>query len=68
MVKRKLSQRKQRPVPQNCEFCHQKKNPDFREVEVLRKYITERGKIMSKDRTGLCSKHQSRLATAIKRA
>lgn len=42
--------------------------PDFREVEVLEKYVSERGKILGKDITGLCAKHQLRLARAIKRA
>jgi len=67
MVRRKI-QEKARKVKTNCPFCREKKSPDFREVEVLKKYITERGKILGKDVTGLCNKHQLRLAREIKRA
>ena len=35
---------------------------------MLRRYVTERGKIRSRRKTGTCAKHQRRLAVAIKRA
>ncbi len=59
---------KRKPVKKNCPFCREDKNPDYKETEVLRKYISERGKILGKDRTGLCLKHQKRTAMAVKRA
>ncbi len=68
MIKRKPFLRKLRPVPTNCPFCHSKTNPDFRQAEVLRNHVSERGKIIGKDRTGLCTKHQARMTVAIKRA
>lgn len=55
-------------VVKNCIFCKEKKNPDFLEYEILTKYTTERGKILSRARTGLCSKHQRRVTQEIKRA
>ena len=55
-------------VPRNCQFCKEKKDPDFRDVAVLSKYISERGRIIGKDRSGVCAKHQRRLAKAIKQA
>lgn len=51
-----------------CPFCEDKKNPDYKDLEELKKYITERGKIVSRERTGVCAKHQRQLTTAIKRA
>lgn len=60
--------RKLRPVEKNCPFCQKKFDLDFKQPEILRKYISERGKIFGKDRTGLCSKHQRRTAREIKRA
>jgi small subunit ribosomal protein S18 len=51
-----------------CFFCKEKKNPDFMEYEILKKFISERGKIQSRQRTGVCSKHQRKLTTAVKRA
>jgi len=60
--------RKLKPVPRDCVFCQKGNNPYFLDTELLEKYITERGKILGRDRTGLCSKHQRRLAVQIKRA
>ena len=52
-----------------CSFCIDKiKAIDYKDSEKLRKYITDRGKIAPRRRTGTCAKHQRILATAIKRA
>lgn len=58
--------KKRRKKP--CYFCENKTNPDFRDAELLRKYMTERGKIMTQRASGCCSKHQRALAKAIKRS
>jgi len=53
----------------DCFFC--KKNSqeiDFKDVRTLRRFISGLGKIRPKKRTGVCSKHQRKLARAIKRA
>jgi len=68
MLKSKLFRRKLRPVATNCPFCRQKISPDFKEVNVLKTYISERGRIIGKDRTGLCSRHQRQVSVEIKRA
>ena len=60
--------RKLRPVPTNCPFCAAKTNPDYKDAAMLGKYVTERGKILGRARTGLCAKHQRRVEQAIKRA
>lgn len=51
-----------------CGFCQEKKEIDYKEVERLKRFVTERGKIFSRGRSGLCQKHQRRMAGAIKRA
>ncbi len=52
-----------------CQFCADKtESIDYKDVEKLRKYITERGKILPKRGTGTCSMHQREVARAIKRA
>ena len=52
-----------------CHFCKQGiKEIDFKNTELLRRFISGLGKIKPKKRTGLCSKHQRMLAKAIKRA
>ncbi len=49
-------------------FCMDKKEPDYKNVELLRQYISERGKIISRERNGNCAKHQRRMTAAIERA
>ncbi len=52
-----------------CSFCVDKIDYiDYKEYSRLRKYITERGKILPRRITGNCAKHQRQLTTAIKRA
>lgn len=40
----------------------------YKDVELLRRYLTDRGKIRPRRQTGLCARDQRRLATAVKRA
>lgn len=57
-----------RPVRQ-CAFCVSKTAVvDYKQVDVLRPYITEQGKIRPRRQTRLCAKHQRKVARAIKRA
>ena len=52
-----------------CIFCVDKVTEiDYKDVQKLRKFITESGKIAPRRSTGVCAKHQRLLATAIKRA
>ena len=70
MKKNKIIKKKRnmREVAKECFFCKEKKNPDFLDSDTLKKFISERGKIQSRQRTGVCSKHQRKLTTAVKRA
>ena len=52
-----------------CSFCMEKvETIDYKDTAKLRKYITERGKIVPRRVTGTCAQHQRHLTTAIKRA
>ena len=51
-----------------CKFCLQKLKIDYKDADTLRRFITERGKILPRRITGTCAKHQRSLALAIKRA
>jgi small subunit ribosomal protein S18 len=51
-----------------CRFCADKIDIDYKNLSLLRNFITERGKILSGRITGTCSKHQRTLVHAIKRA
>lgn len=61
--------RMRRPRRKVCAFCKDKQTHiDYKDVAKLRKYLTERGKIMPRRMSGTCAKHQRQLAMAIKRA
>lgn len=52
-----------------CQFCIDKTDDvDYKDVAKLRRFITEKGKILPRRMSGVCAKHQRVLATAIKRA
>ena len=52
-----------------CVFCGSENNQiDYTDVAKLRKYVSERGKILPRRITGNCAKHQRALTVAIKRA
>ena len=58
--------RKRRKV---CAFCVDKvQHIDYKDVGRLRRFTSERGKILPRRMTGTCAKHQRQLSTAIKRA
>lgn len=53
----------------SCFFCKDKvREIDYKDVNQLRRYVSERGKIRSPRMTGACRRHQRQLALAIKRA
>ena len=61
--------RGRKPRRKVCQFCVEKvQNIDYKDVTRLRRFTSERGKILPRRMTGTCAKHQRQLATAIKRA
>ena len=61
--KKKLARQKR------CRLCENKVNHiDFKDVDLLRRYQTEQGKILPRRITGNCFRHQKMLSAAIKRA
>ncbi|RKY39877.1 MAG: 30S ribosomal protein S18 [Candidatus Omnitrophota bacterium] len=63
-------------VRKMCRFCEQIKKSrqnsrvfiDYKNVEVLKKFVSERGRIIPRRVSGVCAKHQRELSKAIKRA
>lgn len=52
-----------------CKFCVEKvEHIDYKDIKVLRNYLTERGKILPRRMTGNCAKHQRKLTESIKQA
>lgn len=62
-------ERGRRPKKKVCAFCVDKiERVDYKEATRLRRYITERGKILPRRISGNCAKHQRQLTLAIKRS
>ncbi len=62
-------QRARRPRKKVCVFCVDKvEHIDYKDTAKLRRFISERGKIVPRRISGNCAKHQRQLTTAVKRA
>lgn len=60
---------KKMPRKKVCAFCQEKISAiDYKDVNRLKKFVTEGGKIVPRRMSGTCAAHQRLLATAIKRA
>ena len=60
---------KKTPRKQVCAFCQEKMTEiDYKDVNRLKKFVTEGGKILPRRMSGTCAAHQRLLATALKRA
>ena len=75
MARERTQQRKRPGGPagqvkrRNCFFCKDKVDEiDYKNVNQLRRYISEKGKIRSRRITGACRRHQVQVAQAVKRA
>ena len=67
--KKKWEGSKYVPKRKVCTFCSEKIDTvDYKDAVKLRQYISERGKIDPRRKTGTCAKHQRAIAVAIKRA
>ncbi len=51
-----------------CPLCAEGIVVDYKDVPILKKHISERGKILGRARTGVCATHQRQLTRSIKRA
>ncbi|NKB81179.1 MAG: 30S ribosomal protein S18 [Nitrospirales bacterium] len=51
-----------------CRFCHDQTPLDFKDIPLLRGFLTERGRIVPRRTSGNCMRHQRKLTLAVKRA
>ena len=54
--------------PKVCMFCVDKTPIDYKNITLIQRFVSDRGKIVPRRRTGVCAKHQRSLSQAIKRA
>lgn len=65
----KQSDYSRQPRQRYCQFCKEGADfVDYKDVQMLRKYVTDRGKIKPRRVTGACVQHQRDIANAVKRA
>jgi small subunit ribosomal protein S18 len=64
-----FNRKRRKKRPKVCHFCVDKvTSVDYKDLDRLRKYLTDRGKIVPRRVTGACAKHQRQITRAIKRA
>ncbi|MCX7886645.1 MAG: 30S ribosomal protein S18 [Verrucomicrobiae bacterium] len=61
-------QKRETAAKHECKLCQEQAVLDYKQADLLKRFMTERGKILPRRLTGNCAKHQRALATAIKRA
>lgn len=65
----KKNMRGRRARKKVCAFCSEKSEAiDYKDINKLRKFVTERGKILPRRISGTCAKHQRELTSSIKRS
>ena len=62
------SSRREVVIKRDCKFCKDQVSIDYKQGDLLKKFMTERGKILSRHVSGNCARHQRQLANAVKRA
>lgn len=55
-------------IKKGCLFCQKKSNPSYTDLVTLKRFMTDRAKILGRARSGVCSKHQRAVAKNIKYA
>ncbi|MDQ3911065.1 MAG: 30S ribosomal protein S18 [Actinomycetota bacterium] len=70
MARRRAGSRRERPIKSKpCVFCKENIGyVDYKDYTMLRRFISDRGKIRARRVTGLCPQHQRETSVAIKRA
>lgn len=66
MIKKDRVRRPRRKICQGC--VDHIESVDYKDIVMLRRFISERGKILPRHVTGICAKHQRKINLAIKRA
>ncbi|MDO8496949.1 MAG: 30S ribosomal protein S18 [bacterium] len=51
-----------------CFYCQYKSKPDYKDIENLEKFLSQRKKIVGREKSGMCAKHQRSLTKHIKYA
>ncbi|MCU0640348.1 MAG: 30S ribosomal protein S18 [Candidatus Krumholzibacteria bacterium] len=65
---KKTKKKDKRVSNKPCKFCIDKMEIDYKDEMLLRRFVTDRGKITPRRITGTCALHQRQLAHAVKRA
>ena len=68
-TRKRLSPRDAQTRRRNCYFCREHVDEvDYKNIALLRRFVSEKGKIRSRRITGACRRHQNQISVAVKRA
>jgi small subunit ribosomal protein S18 len=67
-TKTKITRKPKTNVAKKCFFCSEQKKPTYADVAVLQRFMSDRGKIIGRARSGMCATHQRQLTSSIKHA
>lgn len=56
------------PFKKSCTFCKKEEDINYKNIDLISRYVSSKGKILSRRISGNCAKHQRKLAREIKRA
>lgn len=59
---------KERPIATKCLFCETKTTPSYKDYTTLSKFLSDRGRIYTRERSAVCAKHQRQLAKEVQKA
>ncbi len=68
MIRKKKKVKEKKMTNKPCRFCMDDIEIDYKNTILLRRFVTDRGKITPRRITGTCARHQRRVAAAVKRA
>lgn len=63
-----MQKKQKKQVPTECYFTKTGTEPDYKDVLILKRFLTDRGKLIPQSSSGLTAKNQRKLAIAVKRA
>ncbi len=65
---RKKPIRREARFKKQCAFCKQDQDIDYKDIELLGRFVSSKGRIVSRRMSGNCAKHQRKVAAEVKRA
>jgi small subunit ribosomal protein S18 len=63
-----VRKKRKKPIKRDCQFCQTGSEPNWKDFQAIKNFLSPRSRILSREKTGICAKHQRLLAKAVKHA